>query len=104
MDEIIKKIEQAVMCLMQYRMEEYATHAQELVDMMMSVFPQIIALYADPTMKDHAEDAKYWPAQLERILDALQRGDDLATVDILYNETRANLIELKGIIEGIADA
>ena len=100
MDELIKKIEQTVFDLMQYKMEDYATHAQELVDMMMAVFPQIIALYAEPVMKDHAEDAGYWPAQLERILGALQGGDDLATADILYNETRANLIELKGLLEG----
>ena len=98
MDELIAKIEETVRNLMSYDMEEYASCAQELSDMMMAVFPVIISSYADPRMKDVAEDAKYWPGQLERILKAFEDGDDFATADILYNETRANLIELKGIL------
>lgn len=99
MDALIEKIEETVYCLLKYDMEKYAVGAQELADMMMMIFPVIIAKYSDPRMKDHAEEAKYWPAQLERILNAFGAGDDFATADVLYNETRANLIELKYVLE-----
>ncbi len=99
MDELIAKIEETVRNLLGYDMEGYASCAQDLSDMMMAVFPVIISTYADPRMSDVAEDAKYWPGQLERILKAFEDGDDFATADILYNETRANLIELKGMLK-----
>ncbi len=98
MDELIAKIEETVRKLISYDMEGYASCAQELSDMMMAVFPVIISSYADPRMSNVAEDAKYWPGQLERVLKAFEDGDDFATADILYNETRVNLIELRGIL------
>ena len=98
MDTLIEKIEETVYCLVRYDMENYAKNAQELADMMMTIFPVIIAKYSDPRMKEYAEEAKYWPAQLERILNAFDAGDDFATMDVLYNETRPNLIELKEIL------
>ena len=100
MDELISKIEDVVLKLIMYDNEGYAVSAQELATELMTVLPDIIGYYADPKMAEHASDAKYWPAQLERILQALSAGDDLATFDVLYNETRANLIELKGILRG----
>ena len=98
MDELIKKIEDTVLALVRYDMESYMTCARELADMMTALFPVIIASYEDPRMSEHAGDAKYWPDQLERIINALNTGDDFATADVLYNETRANLVELRGIM------
>lgn len=95
MDELIIKIEQTVSELIQYKMGEYAVCAQELADMLISKLPVIIGYYGDPRMQEFADDAKYWPGQLERIIQAFGDGDDLATIDILYNETRPNLIELR---------
>lgn len=95
MDELIKKIEQTVSELIQYKMNEYAVCAQELADMLISNLPEIIGYYNDHRMQEFAEDAGYWPGQLERIIQAFGDGDDLATIDILYNETRPNLIELR---------
>ncbi len=98
MDELIKKIEETVPLILEYDQDGYEIAANDLANIMIRVFPEIILYYADPRMSDHSEDAAYWPSQLERILNAFDSGDDLATADILYNETRANLIELKGIL------
>ena len=99
MEELIVKIEETVSKLLQYDTEGYARSAEELAGLLTSEFTKIVSYYADPRMSDHFEDAKYWPGQLERIMGALAAGDDLATADILYNETRANLLELSGILK-----
>ncbi len=99
MNELIAKIEDVVVKLIKYDNQGYAEAAQELANDMINGFPTIVSYYADPRMRDHYEDAKYWPAQLERIINAFNAGDDLATCDILYNETRANLIELRDILK-----
>lgn len=95
MDELIAKIEDVVKKLIMYDNQAYAEAAQALASDMIVVFPEIVKYYAYPEMIEYAGDAQYWPGQLERIIGALNAGDDLATADILYNETRANLIELK---------
>ncbi len=99
MDEIITKIEDVVNKLIQYDNEGYAVAAAELANEMIEKLPGIVTYYADPKMSDHFEDAKYWPGQLERVINALNDGDDIATFDVLYNETRANLVELQGILK-----
>ena len=99
MDELIAKIDETVKLILSYDEKGYASSAQELSDMMMKGFPGIIAFYANPKMNDMAGDATYWPGQLQRILDAFSSGDDFATVDILYNETRANMIELRDMLK-----
>ncbi len=99
MNELIEKIKEVSGDLIGYDMDSYAAHAQEMVDMMTALFPKIISSYSDPRMADHAEDAGYWMGQLERIVNAVSSVDDLAVIDVLYNETRPNLIELKGILE-----
>lgn len=98
MDELITKIEYTVSRILGYDQSGYAASAEELARLMMEEFPKIIMYYADPRMSEYAEDAKYWPAQLERIIGSFETGDDFATADILYNETRANLIELRDIL------
>ena len=99
MEILISMIEDVVAKLLQYDTEGYARAAEELADSLVEGFSKIVTFYADPKMTDHFEDAKYWPGQLERIMNALSTGDDFATVDVLYNETRANLLELNGILK-----
>lgn len=98
MDELIRQIEETVSDLMRYDMESFAQKAQELVDKMIAVFPAVISVYSDPRMEDLREDALYWPGQLERIIKALESPDRFETVDVLYNETYPNLIELRDIL------
>lgn len=97
-ETLILKIKTTVYELMQYRIDNFLENASELVDEMFNVFPEIIALYGDVRMSDLSDDATYWPAQLERIVNTLQSADDFAIADVLYNETLPNLEELKGIL------
>ncbi len=98
MNELIEQIESTVSDLMRYDLESFAVKAQELVDKMIAVFPVIISIYSDPRMEDVREDALYWPGQLERIIKALESPDRFETLDVLYNETYPNLVELRGIL------
>ncbi len=95
MNELIERIEQNVSELLKYDTKSFEEHAQELVRMMMALFPAIINVYNDPKMSDLKDDALYWPGQLERIIKVLEKGDWFEIIDALYNETMPNLIELK---------
>lgn len=94
MEKMIIMIEETVSALFRYDMKQYATLAQELVNMMLTLFPAVIKCYNDPRMADLSGDATYWPGQLQRIIDSLGSGDYFEVTDVLYNETRPNLIEL----------
>ncbi len=99
MDELINKIDNTVRRLMRYETQEYAAAAEDLANSLVTYLPNIVSFYLDPRMSEHAEDATYWPGQVDRILKAFEAGDDMATADVLYNETRANLIELQCILK-----
>ncbi len=98
MDELILLIEETVSALMRYSMEEYGEKAQKTVDDMMALLPAIINCYSDPKMEDVKQDALYWPGQMERIIKALESHDRFEAVDVLYNETRPNLTELRDML------
>ncbi len=94
MKELVLKIEKVVSSLMRYDMDCYAQEAQEFVDDMVAALPTIIECYSRSEMSDVKEDALYWPSHLERIINALESPDRFEAVDVLYNETSPNLIEL----------
>ena len=98
MNDLILQIEEVVASLMRYDMEEYAKCAQKLVDDMIAILPAIINCYSDPKMEDVRQDALYWPGQLERIIRALESHDRFEAVDVLYNETSPNLMELRDML------
>ncbi len=98
MNELIKLIEETISALMRYDMEVYAQNAQRVVDEMMALLPAIINCYSDPKMADVREDALYWPGQMERIIKAFENYDRFEAVDVLYNETYPNLMELKDML------
>ncbi len=99
MDELIDRIEQTVSELMQYDMEHFGPDAQEMVNNMIVLFPAIIEIYSDPRMSDVRGDAMHWPGQLDRIIKSLEKGDYFEVVDVLYNETHPNLIELRDMLK-----
>ncbi len=105
MNELIIKIEDVVNKVLAYDQKDYPAAAEDLISSLISGFTKIVTVYANPEMSEYAEDATYWPGQLERILSAFDTGDDFALVDILYNETRANLLELGNIMreKGLSD-
>ena len=98
MNELIDKIEESVSKLLKYDTEGFGESAQEAVNMMMALFPVIINCYNNPQMVDFREDAIYWPEQLERIIKTLENDDSLEIVDVLYNETYPNLVELRDML------
>lgn len=59
------------------------------------VFPGIIKSYDIPELAEYAEEAGYWASQIQRITDTCAGEDRFLAVDVLYQETRANLIEYK---------
>ena len=99
MDELIEKIEEAVNYLFRAENEKFEKLAGQLVDAMMAIFPAIIASYNDPRMSDLREDATYWPGQLERIIASFEKGDLFEITDVLYNETRPNLMEIRDTLK-----
>lgn len=81
---------------------DYHTYDQNLGDfaqMMMVTFPRIIEAYSLPEFSNIAADATYWSNQLERILTVLQQRDQFLFVDVVYFETRQNLIHFSEMIE-----
>ncbi len=98
MNELIRQIEEIVLELVRYDLDGYAAHVQGLVNSMVAVFPEIIAYYGDPRMTDVRDNALYWPGQLERIIKALESPDRFEAVDVLYNETYQNLVELRDML------
>lgn len=80
-------------------MNRYAQQAQKTVDDMMALLPAIINCYSDPKMSDVREDALYWPGQMERMIRAFENNDRFEAVDVLYNETYPNLIELRDMLK-----
>ncbi len=98
MNELIDKIEICASELLAYETKSFGAHAQEFVNAMMALLPSIINCYNDPQMSDVREDALYWPGQLERIIKTLEDDDSFELIDVLYNETRANLVELRDML------
>ncbi len=98
MDELISGIDKTVIALMKHDLKDYQTSAQDLAEKMIVLFPVIADVYKDPRMQELREDAAYWPDQLERVIAAFGRGDYFEVADVLYNETRPNLIELKEVL------
>lgn len=98
MNEIISEIESVVSHLLQAEYAGYSAGISELVNMMMQAFPTIISYYYNPDMSEYVSDATYWPEQLERIINTVNSGDEIAVADVLYNETYPNLLELRDIL------
>jgi len=98
MDRLIDLLEEISLALADNDFSKYTELGVKVNECIWSVIPVIIASYSDPRMKDIAGDALYWPAQTEKILNALLGKDFFYVVDVLYFETRAKLIEYRDVI------
>ena len=98
MNELIDKIEESISHLLRYDTKSFGESAHDIVNTMMTILPVIINCYNDPKMSDVREDALYWPGQLERIINVLEKDDSFELADVFYNETRPNLIELRDML------
>jgi len=96
LNELILKI---LNDLFKCEMVSYTEGAQLLVNKLMEITPSIISLYFDPRMQEYASDATYWPGEIGKLIDALGKGNDFDTVDILYHELYKKLDELTKTIK-----
>lgn len=71
---------------------------------MTEIFPQIVRCYMKPEFADVKEDMQYWTSQLARILEVLEQDDLFLTMDVLYHETRENLVLFQKMIDSLPDA
>lgn len=95
LDKLIGEIEYLTEELMMGIDEEFSDKVKSVVSSFMETIPSIIIIYNHPLMKDKSSEAVYWPAQVERLLEAFDRSDEVYLADVLYNETRQMLIELR---------
>ncbi len=70
-----------------------------LAEHLNKVFPGIVASYEQMELADKREEQEYWIGQLERITTALSGEDRFLAIDILYHETRVNLLEYVQMIK-----
>lgn len=95
MDTLIELIANICVNIFALDTEEYVRGVSNLVNNMFDQVPKMIMYYSDPRMSDIAGDAVFWPAQVERIIEVIEKGDDMMTLDVLYNETMPKLLELR---------
>lgn len=76
----------------------------EITELLSEVYPSIITLYDHPKMVERADEKVYWLNQLKRTNDVLAGEDSMAQMDVLYFETRSNLLEIMDVAaeKGIA--
>lgn len=97
-EAIIQVLETLTIGIVENDYEEYDANLQLFAEKMMLTFPRIIEVYSRPEFKEVASDAQYWSAQLERLITGLQQRDQILFVDILYFETKENLVLFQNMI------
>ncbi len=99
LQELIDLLEKMTGQLMMNQMDDFKDTIPELSKLMEICFPAIISSYSNVQLKDVSEDARYWSDQLGRIIEALNMDDKFNRIDVLYHETRANLITYYDMIQ-----
>jgi len=99
LQELIDKLELMTGQLMANQMDAFSDSLSDVSVLLEMVFPQIIVAYSTEELKEVAEDAMYWSSQLARILEAIDNDDKFVRMDVLYNETRTNLIAFYNMIK-----
>lgn len=99
-EELIDLLEDMTGQLMRNDMDGFEANIPELSVLLEICIPQIIITYSDPSLKELASDATYWSNQLGRIIEALNQKDKFVRMDVLYQETRTNLLGFNKMIKG----
>lgn len=71
----------------------------EITGLLSEVIPAIVMSYELETLKYMQEDMEYWLNQLTRITEAIRGKDAFLKIDVLYFETRENLILYMDMID-----
>lgn len=98
--ELTDLIETMTVELMSNKMDEFKDNIPKLSRLMEMCFPQIIVSYSDPLLSEVSGDAIYWSEQVGRIIEALNMDDKFIRIDVLYQETRTNLLSFMDMIKG----
>lgn len=98
-DILIKVIDSYTLILLGRDKIELINLLAALSDNLKKVFPGIVESYERKELAERKEEQEYWVGQLERITTALSGEDRFLAIDILYYETKANLLEYVQMIE-----
>lgn len=85
-------------CIMLKSIECYVKECDIIVNDLLKVLPNMFICYTLPEMSDVAEEASYWPGQVQKMCDSVKSLDRFAIYDSFYNETYKNLCEFREII------
>lgn len=97
---LIDKLEQCSKMIWKNEIIAFLNSSPELVSLIMKNLPVLISVYYQDTMSDLSADAQYWPMQIEKVIRLIEdKKDFFAIADSLYFELRANIIELKIILD-----
>ena len=99
MKELVDLIDEVSKAFINNEGMKYKPLLNELYGKLLEVIPIIIASYAMPEMREYSQDALFWPAQLERVILAMQTRDVFNFVDTVYYETRSALVNYDRIID-----
>lgn len=99
LNALISLLQVLTLDLLKNQMKHYNGLMKELSDLIGRLFPIIITSYSRAELRDYAEDALYWSNQLKTIIEVLESKDHFKIADVLYYETRENLIIYKNLLE-----
>lgn len=88
-------IEQYALLLMRDKEKLAGTVLSEITSLLLAVIPRIVSSYENillEGMENKQNDMEYWVNQMGRITEVIQGRDSFAKIDVLYMETRENLI------------
>lgn len=97
MSEVLSSIDKVIDGLLS-ESGVYGEQANEFVQNCVSVFPQIILSYSEESLLKYADDVKYWPGLLNKIIEALRDVDRYKIIDVLYFETKQSLLEYQNLL------
>lgn len=98
LNTIIDRLKEIPDCVLLSSMEDYTKECEGIIMDLMKVLPAIIMSYSIPEMSDMSDDATYWPKQVQKMCDAVERFDRFAIYDSFYNEMYMNICEYRKII------
>lgn len=67
----------------------------KIVELLTKIIPSIVMSYDKKELNAYLDEREYWLQQLDRITQAIQGKDAFTKIDVLYFETRGNLLYYK---------
>ncbi|HKM04766.1 MAG TPA: hypothetical protein VJZ04_09330 [Lachnospiraceae bacterium] len=96
---IIVLLDQYAILLMRDKKKLANNLMPEITGLLSEIIPAIVMSYELEALKHMQQDMEYWLNQISRITEAIQGKDAFLKIDVLYFETRENLILYMDMIE-----